>query len=89
MTKKRQRKSGVSGAGRAMNLATEMVAGPLLGVLVGLGFDDLFDTKPLFLIIFFVVGSVGSLLRVYRVAKQSLDEQNAETENTIEEEERH
>jgi ATP synthase protein I len=45
------------------------VAALLIGVAIGYGLDTWLETKPLFLIIFFLFGSASGFMNVYRVVK--------------------
>lgn len=65
--------------GLAFRLATELVAGVVVGGVVGWGLDSWLGTTPWFLLIFFVLGSVAGILNVVRTAqtmnaKQALDD---------------
>jgi len=51
----------------AMRIGTEIVAAVLIGVGIGYFLDDWLGTKPLFLIIFFLLGSAAGFMNVYRV----------------------
>jgi ATP synthase protein I len=55
--------------GKAMKLAVEIVAALAIGISIGLLLDNFFDTRPLFIIIFFLLGSCAGILNVFRVAK--------------------
>ena len=55
--------------GKAMKLAVEIVAALAIGITIGLLMDNFFDTRPLFIIIFFLLGSCAGILNVFRVAK--------------------
>lgn len=55
-----------------INVASELVAGVIVGVIVGLLLDDLFNSKPLFLIIciiFAVVAAFRSIWKNYIITK--------------------
>ena len=69
--KKRTEKNEVDNKGLsfAMRIGTEFVAALLIGVAIGYGLDTWLDTKPLFLIIFFLFGSASGFMNVYRVVK--------------------
>ena len=54
---------------KAMKLAVEIVAALAIGITIGLLMDNFFDTRPLFIIIFFLLGSCAGILNVFRVAK--------------------
>ncbi|MGF1608107.1 MAG: AtpZ/AtpI family protein [Kiloniellales bacterium] len=59
---------GSSGMGVGFRLAIEMVTGIVVGVVVGLLLDRWLGTLPLFLVVFFLLGSAAGFLNVYRVA---------------------
>ena len=55
--------------GQVMKLAVEIVAAMAIGLGIGLILDNYFSTRPLFTIIFFLLGSLAGILNVFRVAK--------------------
>ena len=54
------------GLGFAFRISTELVAGVVLGVAIGLGLDYWLDTRPWFMILFFFLGAGAGMLNVYR-----------------------
>jgi len=54
------------GIGLALRIGTELVAGLAVGVGIGLGLDWWLETKPWFMIVFFVLGAAAGLINVYR-----------------------
>ena len=56
------------GMGVGLRMATDMVAGVLVGLFVGYNLDSWLNTKPLFLLIFLIIGMVAGLLNVIRTA---------------------
>ena len=50
-------------------VASELVAAIVIGALLGLLLDTWLDTKPLFILVFFLLGTVAGFLNVYRVTK--------------------
>ena len=58
-----------NGLGLGLRLASEMVAGLIVGVGLGLGLDHWLGTGPWLLILFFVLGSAAGLMNVIRVAR--------------------
>ncbi len=58
--------SGGSGLGFAFRIGTELVAGVVIGVAIGLGLDHWLDTRPWFMILFFFLGAGAGMLNVYR-----------------------
>ena len=55
--------------GKVMKLTVEIVAAVGIGVGIGILLDNFFNTRPLFIIIFFLLGSCAGILNVFRVAK--------------------
>jgi ATP synthase protein I len=49
-----------------MRVATELVAGLVVGVVIGLLLDRWLGTKPWLLVVFFLLGAAAGLLNVYR-----------------------
>ncbi len=59
-----------SGAiGRAWRLSVEMIAAFLVCGVLGWFLDDWLDTRPIFLLVFVVIGMVVGVYNVYKVAK--------------------
>ena len=56
--------------GVAFKMSTELVAAVAVGTIIGFIFDNTFDTKPWFIIIFFFVGVVAGITNVIRSAKK-------------------
>jgi ATP synthase protein I len=53
----------------AFKISSELIAGIAIGGFVGYYADEYFQTKPLFLIIFLLLGVAASLLNLYREIK--------------------
>lgn len=60
------RNKDISGYSLAFRIGTEMVAALIVGVGIGYFLDYFFETKPLFLIVFFLLGAGAGILNVYR-----------------------
>ena len=56
--------------GNAFKLGTELVAAVAVGTIIGVILDNWFDTKPILIIVFFILGSVAGILNVFRAAKK-------------------
>ena len=54
--------------GFAFRLATELVAGFVVGGIIGWLLDDWLGTLPLFLLVFFGLGAAAGILNVVRTA---------------------
>jgi ATP synthase protein I len=59
-----------SGAGFGFKISTEIIAALVVGVGIGLIVDNYFNTKPVGLIIFFILGALAGFLNVYRVMRR-------------------
>ena len=66
---KKSQPSGSSLLGAAFKMSTELVAAVLIGTFIGFILDSWFDTKPILIIIFFLIGAVAGITNVFRSAK--------------------
>ncbi len=64
-TKKNEPKS----FGKIMKVVVEIVAAMAVGLGIGILIDNYFETRPIFIIVFFLLGSAAGILNVFRVAK--------------------
>ncbi len=55
-----------AGIGFAFRIGTELVAGVVMGVAIGLALDYWLDSQPWFMIVFFFLGAGAGMLNVYR-----------------------
>ena len=56
-----------------MKVAIEIFAGIAVGVIIGYSLDSLFNTLPLFLVIFMVVGAAAGFWNVYKSIAKEMD----------------
>ena len=56
---------GLALAGR---VATELVAGIVVGGALGWALDEFFGTSPLWLVVLFFLGAIGGMMNVWRLA---------------------
>ena len=56
--------------GRYIRVSVELFSAILVGVIIGIILDKYFNTSPLFLFIFLLLGSFAGLLNVYRTVKR-------------------
>ena len=61
--------------GSAFKLGTELVAAVAVGTIIGFILDNLFDTKPWLIIIFFFLGTAAGILNVIRTANRMQKEE--------------
>ncbi len=59
-----------------MSVPMMMVAGPLVGALIGYWLDRWLGTKPYLLLIFLVLGLVAAGREIYKLIQWSTKEQN-------------
>ncbi len=59
-----------SSAGIAYRLASELIAGLLVGVVLGWGFDAVAGTKPWGLMVFLILGLAAAMVNVIRTAQR-------------------
>ena len=59
-----------SAMGQAFRLATELVVGIVVGVFIGWWIDRFFETTPVFILVFFVLGVIAGIMNVLRTAKK-------------------
>ncbi len=57
-----------SAMGTAFRISSELVAGLLVGGLIGWQLDKWFETSPVFLLIFFILGAAAGIWNVIRTA---------------------
>ena len=57
-----------SAMARGFRLSSELVAGVVVGAVIGWGFDRLLSTSPFGLIVFFLLGFVAGVVNVVRMA---------------------
>jgi ATP synthase protein I len=65
------RYQGASDYSKGYRLASEFVAGILVGAAIGFGLDKLFHTLPLFLIIFLLAGFGAGMVNMSRSANRT------------------
>lgn len=54
----------------AWRMVTELVVGMALGLAIGLGLDALFGTRPVFLVVFALLGFAGGVRTMLRTADE-------------------
>ena len=54
----------------AMNISIELITGIGLGVFLGLMIDNYLQTKPIMLIIFFIVGTIVGFYNMFKSLKK-------------------
>lgn len=66
--KKNKNKTEVNSTplGFGLKISLDFVTAVVVGVLVGLGFDMLFDSKPIFFLVFLIFGIAAGFTNMYR-----------------------
>ncbi len=64
------RQREMAGAGRALRMVSEFVSAIIVAIAIGFGLDALFGTRPVFLIVLFLMGFAAGVLNVVRAAAQ-------------------
>jgi ATP synthase protein I len=59
-----------SAMGAAFRITADLLAGVIVGAFIGWWLDHWLDTSPIFLVVFFVLGSAAGILNVMRSAKR-------------------
>ena len=62
--------SNVSSLGVSLKISTELVVSVVVGATIGFILDSWFDTKPVLIICFFVIGAIAGIWNVIKVAKK-------------------
>ncbi len=60
--------ANASAMARGFRLSSELIAGVVVGAVIGWGFDRLLSTSPWGLIVFFLLGFVAGVINVMRAA---------------------
>jgi ATP synthase protein I len=70
ISEKKIESSNAASLGKALKISTELVAAVAVGTTIGYILDSWFDSKPLLIISFFIIGVVAGILNVFRAAKK-------------------
>lgn len=65
--------------GPAVRVAVDLVAGVIVGVLIGLGLDRWLGTGPWLMLVFFVLGAAAGIMNVMRTARRMEAERRRQT----------
>ncbi len=67
---KKSENKKINGTSFGIKISTEIVGALIVGVVIGLIVDNYFNTSPIGLIIFFILGAFAGFLNVYRVMRR-------------------
>lgn len=65
--------TGLSGIGQALRVGSELVAGVVVGFVIGYTIDQVFGSKPWGMIVFLLLGFVAGTLNVLRAVGMARD----------------
>ena len=52
-----------------MKISLDLLSSILVGAMIGLGIDNFFSTKPIFLLIFLVLGIIAGFYNLFKSAQ--------------------
>ena len=58
-----------SGYNLGLKLSMDLVSAIIAGILIGLGLDNFFSTKPIFFLIFLLLGIIAGFYSLYKSAQ--------------------
>ena len=64
-----KKKTEPQGLGLAMKISLDLISPIIVGILIGLGFDKIFSTKPVFFLIFLLLGIITGFIGVIKSMK--------------------
>ena len=64
-----KKKNDPGGLGVGMKISLDLISPIIVGILIGLGFDKFFSTKPIFFLIFLLLGIITGFISVIKSMK--------------------
>ena len=64
-----KKKTEPQGLGLAMKISLDLISPIIVGILIGLGFDKFFSTKPIFFLIFLLLGIITGFVGMIKYMK--------------------
>ncbi len=64
-----KKKTEPKGLGIGMKISLDLISPIIVGILIGLGFDKIFSTKPVFFLIFLLLGILTGFISVIKSMK--------------------
>ncbi len=64
-----KKKPEPKGLGIGMKIGLDLISPIVVGILIGLGFDKIFSTKPIFFLIFLLLGIITGFISVIKSMK--------------------
>ena len=65
-----KRKKKISGYGVGMKISLDLISPIVVGFFIGITIDNFFSTKPIFLVIFLVLGIIAGFYNLYKSAQK-------------------
>ncbi len=62
-----------SGYGLGLKISMDLISSIIAGILIGLGIDKIFSTKPIFFLIFLLLGIITGFYNLYKSVKKMND----------------
>ncbi len=64
-----KKKTEPQGLGIGMKISLDLISPIIVGILIGLGFDKIFSTKPVFFLVFLLLGIITGFISVIKSMK--------------------
>ena len=64
-----KKKTKPQGLGIGMKISLDLISPIIVGILIGLGFDKIFSTKPVFFLVFLLLGIITGFISVIKSMK--------------------
>ena len=64
-----KKKTEPKGLGVGMKVSLDLISPIIVGILIGVGFDKFFSTKPIFFLIFLLLGIITGFISVIKSMK--------------------
>ena len=64
-----RKKTKPEGLGIGMKISLDLISPIIVGILIGLGFDKFFSTKPVFFLIFLLLGIITGFISIIKSMK--------------------
>ena len=61
-----KKKTEPQGLGIGMKISLDLISPIIVGILIGLGFDKIFSTKPVFFLIFLLLGIITGFYNIFK-----------------------
>ncbi len=64
-----KKKPEPKGLGIGIKISLDLISPIIVGILIGVGFDKIFSTKPIFFLIFLLLGIITGFISIIRSMK--------------------